>query len=358
MAADSDHEYQQLRAEIQKKLIDTDFEQWFPLVDPEDTAPTLFYPITREIAETILNANRSLGSTSLEADRIADLTPLNDYEAKLFAMVAGGLQKKIDVFGPSFIKTSSMSPKDVVLLLPSFKTNYSNNYRTEREKRGWNDMNKNEQNQTKLLAFMDACTLCLQFSNAKEALRAFVLSQRTAEGMERALTHEEYGNFIIRKWMPAPLDSEFRLFVHDNVLRGASQYIDSYFSKRIFHHRDHVAAAITKFFHDKLGPRLHSTFYHYAVDICIPDLSSYITDTDLIVPVDQWELKVIEVNPWFESTGMCLFSGRAEEELEEKEGRQFPIVKVQDKLVSLGFMSKDWREAMYRVEAEVEAETK
>eukprot|EP01117_Protostelium_nocturnum_P011087 TRINITY_DN4023_c0_g1_i1.p1 TRINITY_DN4023_c0_g1~~TRINITY_DN4023_c0_g1_i1.p1 ORF type:complete len:364 (+),score=110.48 TRINITY_DN4023_c0_g1_i1:20-1111(+) len=356
-SADDEENYKKLRAEIQKKLIDTDFEQWFPYIDKEDTAPTKFFAITREIAETILNANKALTPDCFETTRIGDInTPFNKFEKELFDNVAPGLQSVMNEFGPCFIKTSSMSAKDVVFFLPSFRTNYGNLYRSEKEKVGWKEMSKGEQNQAKLLAFTEACTLCLQFSDAKEALRSFVLSQRTAEGMERAIKHEEYGNFIVRKWMPAPLDSEFRLFVHENVLRGASQYIDSYFSKRIYNNREEVAKAITRFFREKLGPKLHAEFKHYAVDICIPKLYSYVDEDRVLVPADEWELKVIEVNPWFESTGMCLFSGRAEEELEEKEGREFPIIKVQDKLVSLGFMSKDWKNAMSQVESQVDAE--
>jgi hypothetical protein len=110
--------------------------------------------------------------------------------------------------------------------------------------------------------------------------------------------------------------------VDKGKLNAISQYIPTIYSPTLVQLSPAIRLSLLQYFNDEIKVDLEKLYDRYAVDIV------------LVNPYDeqsQWEYMVIEVNPFFELTGECLF--------ESEEGRkilngqveiEYPVMRVQE----------------------------
>jgi hypothetical protein len=130
-----------------------------------------------------------------------------------------------------------------------------------------------------------------------EALALCSLSNRVISDMKRALDHLDrvpwHMHFIVREFVPIPLEHELRGFVHQQQLVAVSQYATDLFVPALVRHRAAVAARVQAFFTDNLRPRLVG-------------LDDYVVDL-VLLGADLATVKVLELNPYTSQTGGGLF---------------------------------------------------
>jgi hypothetical protein len=93
------------------------------------------------------------------------------------------------------------------------------------------------------------------------------------------------------------------------VLTALTQYNHVLFSQRLFDARDRVAAALRRYFAERIAPRIGAAFDAYVVDFAIcghlgPSVTALDDDTHLSLD----RMRVIELNPWAPTTDAGLFA--------------------------------------------------
>jgi hypothetical protein len=141
-------------------------EHWYPLLGPNKTSATAFYPMTQPIAQEILSLHSSL-ATTLAKDAILSTIQKN----KLLTTAALEIQSLMAP-GGSFMKTSARSCKDIALEI-GLLDRYRELLGTEIGDHG----QRIDEMRLRSL-FMEAGRLVLRFTDAHEFLVACVLSER------------------------------------------------------------------------------------------------------------------------------------------------------------------------------------
>lgn len=128
--------------------------------------------------------------------------------------------------------------------------------------------------------------------------RILDVSERMADDLLLAIKHDYTPHIWVRQWVDIPKWSEFRCFMRNRNLVGISQYyyMDGKF-KELQETYDSIAWAITQFF---------SIFVNYC------HLDDIVFDVYIKQLVhgneNRYEVKLIEINPFFELTDPCLFN--------------------------------------------------
>ncbi len=128
-------------------------------------------------------------------------------------------------------------------------------------------------------------------------------SERIAEDLLLAFSQRYDPHLWVRQWLDIPEWLEFRCLVQDRELVGISQY--QYHGRPVFpeivQNRDAIVWAIQTWFESQF---LHAT--HLDSVVC-----------DVFCKLHQhgnsnlWEVKLLEINPFFQMTDPCLFDWRA-----------------------------------------------
>lgn len=131
-------------------------------------------------------------------------------------------------------------------------------------------------------------------------------SERIYDDLRIAIYFEYKPSIWIREFVDIPNWSEFRCFVKNKELIGISQY--NYFDGKlddIVDHLDAIETGIRQFF-NRIKPILH-------LDDVIFDV--YVKRQKVDINTYMWEVKLIEINPFFGYTDPCLFKWVNEGEL-------------------------------------------
>ena len=137
---------------------------------------------------------------------------------------------------------------------------------------------------------------CLEGDKAIALLRQ---SERVLDDLEMALHANYRAHVVVREWRDIPPGHEYRAFVKGKKIVGLSQY-------DYFHHypEEHREAAAVRWAVDQFAPRLMDALH---LDDCIADLWVRRRGP---ARSRQWEVKLIEINPWGHWTDPCLFDWR------------------------------------------------
>jgi hypothetical protein len=125
-------------------------------------------------------------------------------------------------------------------------------------------------------------------------------SERIMEDLLLAI-HEEYPPHIfVRQWIDIPRWSEFRCFMENRKLVGISQYnyLDGEAFQEIINNAGCIQWAIKQFF-----PSFRDASH---LDNVIFDV--FVRCRKVSANTSQWEVKLLEINPFFNMTDPCLFS--------------------------------------------------
>jgi hypothetical protein len=104
--------------------------------------------------------------------------------------------------------------------------------------------------------------------------------------------------------VPANTDCEFRSFVFQNQLNAVTQYDSQCYSPRLVQNADRISQLIQDFFATHVRDELARTHESYVIDFLV------IFENDVPAVV-----KVIEINPFHNGAGACLFSWSSDREL-------------------------------------------
>ena len=135
--------------------------------------------------------------------------------------------------------------------------------------------------------------------------RLTVCSERIYEDLSMAINNKYESCIWLREWKEIPEWAEFRCFMKDRKLIGISQY--NYLKGIIY---SEIKENEESIIHLILG------FFDYFKTVS--HLDSVVFDVFVIKKSignqNHWEIKLLEINPFFEMTDPCLFDWRKPEE--------------------------------------------
>ena len=142
--------------------------------------------------------------------------------------------------------------------------------------------------------------------NGKEGLNLLLNSTRVFDDLCESFQNKYESNIFCRDWVEIPEWSEFRCFMKDRKLIGVSQYnyLKGVIYPEIKENEECIKIAIAYFF-DYFKGVSH-------LDTVIFDV--FLTYKKNINNSGIWEIKLLEINPFFEMTDPCLFDWRKKEE--------------------------------------------
>ena len=215
------------------------------------------------------------------------LTKDNNYDLdSVVAKVEEGItliRKKTNSDCKVFIRLSSRSPKDAIYHLAGFQSLYQDKLQEFEDK---------EDVFSKLHAFYKASTEVMAISSGEEAAELLRMSERIQGDLDFCLTNKEPLNLIVREFVHFPVKSELRGFVYNGALTALSVYNNlAYFPEHRVE-KSEVEAKVLSFMAEFIRA-MESTLNNFIVDLALDD---------------EGKVWVVEVNPFGELAGSCLFS--------------------------------------------------
>jgi len=256
---------------INSKVRGADIEQWYDALK-DVTYETVFLPITIEEGKAMVEIYDS-------KDTGASVSPQLNETIRAMTSKLQTVMNKYE--SGCFIKLSSRSAKD-------------SSISSDRTKNIFRKLINEVPNPTlndKLIAINRAHILALQLTDAKEVVDMFLGSERINSDLKLALdySHNWTQDFVIREFVPVPIEFEFRAFVVNNQLRGMCQY---------YHYMYFPRLVDNKVLIDQL---VHKKFEEIKDLVPIPDKTYVI---DWAVDLDRQKVYIIELNPFGDYEGM------------------------------------------------------
>jgi len=251
---------------IHDKIRNTDLEMWYDKIK-DLTYETKFLPISLQEGKAMHHFYESKGTLSPSQPET-----LNQLEQKL--------QQAIEEYSKHgvFVKLSSRSPKDASVA--SQKT--IKIFEELLEKSPNND-------NAKLIAINRAHILALKMDSAKEILTTMLSSERVYEDLSLALDYPAQWNqhFVIRKFVPIPIEYEFRGFVLNKKFKCMCQYYHYIYFPHLVQQKKEIEKTILEFW-EKNKDRI--------------PLDTYVVDFAL--DTENKRVCIIELNPFGDYEGM------------------------------------------------------
>ena len=303
-------------AEYREYIMTFDAEAWVDLLGDELTFETEQIPISFEagkelhavceLIETYKYRNKDWICVDVHEKLGIQLD--SDLLRTLCDDIAEGMKRIGESTTPSvFAKLSCRSAKDVVTsrLDARFKESVAP------------EATDNE----KLHLLLQLSLELLRFDSALDILKLFTLSERILGDVGAALQFPSkwQQHVILRRWYPVDIGMEFRGFVKNNTFTALSQYNYFVFFPQVVKFKEIIEEKITNLWESKCRERLAS-IGTYVIDFCLFG-DEGVTGTE----EDLRHIKVIEINPFYDTTGAALFSWKAERELLENGPFEFRI---------------------------------
>ena len=290
-----------------RMLKETYFEAYYDQIE-DFTFKSVILPMTIDDTKALMDAHTKFMDGT---DKDVDLGVVDAKIDKGITLIRERANKDCKVF----VRLSSRSPKDAIYHLESFPT------LIQEKLSGFE--NGGEDLYSKLHAFYMASTEIMAVSNGREATDLMRRSKRIQGDMEEAIKNCEPMNLIIREFVHFPVKNELRGFVHKGVFTALTQYNNlAYFPEHIEDKAE--MAEKVKSFVKVFIKAMESVLDSFVMDIVIDDAGKV------------W---VVEVNPFGEMAGSCLFEwSRDRAILMGKEPFQFRIV---DQPPPLGFIKTE-----------------
>jgi len=207
----------------------------------------------------------------------------------------------VNFSGGAFIRFSARSPKD-----SATERGRMNLFLKETLKDIAADDSSNE---TGLPAVYRAFIKALKVRSGKEAMEVILVSVRILEDLQMAMVFPELWDVcvIIREWTDIPIEMEFRGFVHNKKFTALSQYYYDCFFLKLKQNKDAIASQILEFW-ENMKEKI--PYNSYNVDFVILESG----------------VKIIEFNPFDESTDGALFHWKLHKHLLEEGPFTFKII--------------------------------
>lgn len=253
---------------------ETYFEKYYQQIE-DFTFQSVILPLSLENIKTIYDANMEFEdskTTDLDMSVIAD-------------KVEEGIQKiriKTDSDCQVFVRLSSRSPKDAIYHLEEFPALYQCKLQ---------EFEDQDDVFSKLHAFYKASTRVMSVSTGVKATELLRKSSRIQGDLKACLDVGETMNLVVRQFVQFPVKNELRGFVYNGVFTALTQYNDLAYFSDCMETKEVVEQKVKDLMKQFIGA-MSGVLESFIVDIVL--------DNDGKV----W---VVEVNPFGELAGACLF---------------------------------------------------
>ena len=253
---------------------ETYFEDYYQQIEGFTFKSTVV-GLSLEETQALLAAHTAFLAGAPEVD-------LASVEAKVEEGIAG-VRAKVGGACRVFVRLSSRSPKDAIYHLDTF---------TELFKEKLAEFEDSEDVFSKLHAFYKASTEVMAISSGKEASGLLRRSARIQGDLQHCLDASEPMNLIVREFVAFPVKNELRGFVHRGAFTALTQYNNLAFFPEHLATKQEVEAKVKTFMVGFIRA-MQATLDSFVIDIAIDEAGKV------------W---VVEVNPFGELAGSCLFS--------------------------------------------------
>ncbi len=270
------------------QVFEVAMNRWLPHVE-ELTFKTSFLDLSRDEASALV---RFMRTRDIVGGRVVERETPAEADRAAVAALAARITASLASFpgAKGFVKLSTRSPKDSVFDCFSEKT-----ASLVDEKLRKLPLGIVVDDNAEIGAFFMAANRAMCSNNGEEAVDLFLKSARIRQDLDRALKPEaeEWDMQIVcREFVELPLQSEFRAFVFEGRLTCISQYFwFCYFPELVKRHQAYLNA-MTDFFYSQVRHRV--PYDSYVIDLAV-------------VGSKVW---VIELNPFGDVSGACLFDWR------------------------------------------------
>ena len=268
---------------------ETNFENYYDLIK-EFTFKSVIINLSKDELKSLHEENVKFGNNP--TDISTQFFPsLKSIENKIDDGIKS-IREKIKLPGAKcFLRLSTRSPKDAIFHLKSFPDLYSKKLNEVKES---NSLSSVESVQTyeKLIGFYLASTEILSISSGAEGVRMLIMSNRIQGDLKEFPDRSEPLNLIIREFVDFPVEHELRGFVWKRKLTALSQYNNIAFLPSLVQKKDEIETKVKAFMDNFIG-------------IIGDRVENFVVDIVLDYEGNVW---VVELNPFGELAGSCLFS--------------------------------------------------
>eukprot|EP01122_Echinamoeba_exundans_P015346 TRINITY_DN7238_c0_g1_i1.p1 TRINITY_DN7238_c0_g1~~TRINITY_DN7238_c0_g1_i1.p1 ORF type:complete len:359 (-),score=61.52 TRINITY_DN7238_c0_g1_i1:115-1164(-) len=301
-----------------------DVDRWYEKLQ-DITFKTEFAPVYRFEAEAI--------TCSYQRGK----SKLTDAQKAALEKLEGRLEKLIEKFPQgAFVRLSTRSPKDAVLLSPKLYENLEKFINDETE-----DPNADT------VAWYKAAVHTMKVTSGAEAVALLCSSGRSNTDLTAAIDANKSKDegedvelddmhLIVREWTCVEPQMEFRGFCYKRKLRAVCQYFTSCYFPETVENKNEIAKTLVKFFRKSIKDRI-------PFDNCVIDFA--------IMPDGP---RVVEFNPWYIRTGPVMFKWLDDIQLLKHgnpggpEGLEFRIIESLELRRAEGFGNVRDKLKMYR----------
>ena len=165
----------------------------------------------------------------------------------------------------------------------------------------------------------------LKAENADEVLQLLTAgSERVYEDLKIGLHFNYEPHIFIRQWIDIPEWAEFRCFMKDRKLIAVSQYYYRKVHRQILDEWDGIQWSIEQFFNRQFRHASHLDSVVFDVFVRLKGNATYNSACCGNLPWRNWEVKLLEINPYWNLTDPCLFSWDELAKLEAAHAVVFP----------------------------------
>jgi hypothetical protein len=277
--------------------------KWLPWVE-DLPFRTVFVDLARSEAAAIV---RFMRTRDIVGGRVVERETANPEDLEVVKVVEERISKALESFpgARGFVKLSTRSPKDSVFDCYSDKTARLVDAELGRIA-GPRDDN------AEIAAFFIAANRAMCSDNGAQAMELFTQSLRIRQDLDRALKNEEEWDMCVvcREFADLPLQSEFRVFVHEGRLTAISQYFWFCFFPELVEKHNEYLDAMVRCYEEQLSKRV--PYESYVVDFAVVG----------------GKVIVIELNPFGDVSGACLFDWKEDADLLHGRLSGRPVLRV------------------------------
>jgi hypothetical protein len=270
-------------------LRETNFENYYSLIE-EFTFKSVIISLTTDEIKALYEENVGFGNNPVDISN--KLFPsLNGIEDKINEGIRLIQEKTKNPSSKCFLRLSTRSPKDAIFHMNNFPDLYASKLKQVTESDSVPSHGKT-QIYDKLMAFYLASTEILSISEGSQGIKMLVVSNRIQGDLKMYVEMSEPLNLIIREFVQFPVEHELRGFVWKKHLTALSQYNNIAFLPSLVKNKVEIEAKV-------------KTFMEKFIQIVGEKVENFVVDIVLDYDGKVW---VVELNPFGELAGSCLFS--------------------------------------------------
>ena len=287
---------------------ETNFENYYDLIE-EFTFKSVILNLTKEEIKALYEENLKFNENPGDIST----THISSIEVKINEGIKLIQDKTKNQSSQCFLRLSTRSPKDAIFHMTGFPDLYASKLKHLVESTTLPIDDKVPRLYYKLIAFYQASTEILAISNGKQGVDMLIMSNRIQGDLKMCLEKSEPLNLIIREFVQFPVEHELRGFVWKKHLTALSQYNNIAFLPSLVKNKDEIGNKV-KLFMEKFIPIIGDRVDNFVVDIVLDH---------------NGKVWIVELNPFGELAGSCLFSWITDRELLLNEDGRFEF-RIQD----------------------------